>query len=297
MLANWRAREMYAYGRIFAAVLSGLEGVFGDRASFQAFCRQLPGWAPFRDGIEVSPDLSELALGQWSLESADPDPQPGAVDHPIDERFQGWQVDALPEGWTWHDPFGDCRYAFRNGMVIEAANGRGLWKLNRSAPRITIPLPSPASEAASGVVWETVCAPADADKPAMGGLLIWIDDKNYLRLDRGLSGPNEITLIGCLENRDVLLGRGRLPPGPAGVGAPEHLERAWLRFEWRAGRVRALCSANGETWYASGAVALPFSADARLGLYACGDIDRNIHHGAYPDGAALWFESLRCWIE
>jgi hypothetical protein len=203
----------------------------------------------------------------------------------------------LPEGWTWHDPFGDGRYLCRQGLAIEAANGRDLWKLNQSAPRITAPLPALSSEVPSGVVWETVCAPADADKPAMGGLLIWIDAKNYLRLDRGLSGPNEITLIGCLDDRDVLLGRGRLPPGPAGVGAPEHLERAWLRFEWRAGRVRALCSADGETWYTAGAVDLPLSAEARLGVYACGDIDRSIHHGAYPEGAALRFEALRCWIE
>ena len=297
MLANWRAREMYAYGRIFAAVLNGLEGAFSDRAAFCAFCRQLPGWAPFHDGTQLSPDLSELALGQWFLESAEPDPLPGAVDPPIDERFQGWNADALPEGWTWHDPFGDCRYAFQNGLVIEAANGRGLWKLNQSAPRILAPLPSLSSGAASGVVLETVCAPADVDKPAMGGLLIWVDAKNYLRLDRGLSGPNEITLLGCLEDRDVLLGRGRLPPAPAGAGAPGRLERAWLRFEWRAGRVRALCSADGETWYTAGAVDLPWSADAQFGVYACGDIDRCIHHGAYPDGAALRFALLRCWIE
>jgi hypothetical protein len=125
--------------------------------------------------------------------------------------------------------------------------------------------------------------------------LIWVDPANYLRLDRGIAGPNEITLIGCLEDRDVLLGRGRLPPKDAGAALADRLGRAWLRFEWRAGQVRALCSVDGKTWYAVGQVDLPFSAKAQVGIYACGNIDRCIYHGAYSEGAALRFESLRCW--
>ena len=103
--------------------------------------------------------------------------------------------------------------------------------------------------------------------------------------------------MGCLENQDVLLGRGHLPPEFARPGTPARPDRAWLRFEWRPAKVRALCSADGETWYTAGQVELPFDANAQFGIYAGGNIDRSIYHGAYPDGAALRFESLRCWAE
>jgi hypothetical protein len=242
--------------------------------------------------------LSELALGQWFLEPATPALAPGTKEPLLDEGFEAalWK-DGPPEGWTWLDPFGDCRYGLQDGLVIEAAHGRDLWKLNQSAPRLLVALSSRSSGPASGIAIEAICRPAAADRPAMGGLVLWTDSKNYLRLDRGLTGPNEITLIGCLENRDVLLGRGRLPPEPAQPDAPDRLGRAWLRLEWRAGRVRALCSADGETWYTAGQADLPLEPNAQFGVYANGNIDRTIYQGAYPDGAAICFTSLRCWTE
>jgi len=215
----------------------------------------------------------------------------------LDERFSASNVDALPPGWTCHDPFDDCRYILHKGLTIEAANGRDLWHLNQGAPRLLYALSTLSTGLPRSVTIETLCAPATIDKPAIGGLVIWIDSTNYLRLDRGLNGPHEITLIGCLNDRDAILGRGRLPPEPTDPSVPDRLERAWLRFEWRAGDLRALCSADGETWYTAGQATLPLSTDAQFGVYACGDVDRRIYHGAYPDGAALHFESLRCWIE
>jgi hypothetical protein len=95
----------------------------------------------------------------------------------------------------------------------------------------------------------------------------------------------------------MILGRGRLPPEPGGSGVPDRLDRAWLRFEWRVGDLRALCSADGETWYSVGQVDLPLHTAAQFGVYASGDVDRRVYQGAYPDGAALRFESLRCWIK
>jgi hypothetical protein len=296
MFGNWRAREMRAYALVFASVLGGLEGAFADPTAFRAFCQRFPGREQMIDGAQVSPDLDELALGQWFLDSAAPAPGPGASDagEPLlDVRLQSLNTDRMPAGWTWHDPFGDCRYALQQGLAIEAANGRDLWVLNQSAPRLMVAAFLSPSMPTLGISVETICAPAAADRPAMGGLLLWIDPANYLRLDRGLSGPNEITLIGCLQDRDMILGRGRLPPEPAGVS--DRLDRAWLRFEWHMDQVRALCSADGETWYTVGQVALAFDASAQFGLYACGNIDRTIYHGAYPEGAALRFESLRAW--
>jgi hypothetical protein len=295
LLDNWRAREMRPYALVLAGVLSGLEEAFADPAAFRACCRVHPGWELFVDGAQHSPELAELALGQWFLEpaaSARASGAPRRGERLLDERFQALQDERLPSGWAWHDPFGDGRLVFREGLIVEAANGRDLWSLNLGAPRLLYPLSSLSPAPTPGLSIETVCAPARAEGPAMGGLLIWIDAANYLRLDRGLGGPNEIALIGCLEDRDMLLGRGRLPPEPAEAGVAERLERAWLRFEWRRDRVRALCSADGETWYTVGRVELPLDARAQVGLYACGNIDRCIYQGAYPEGTAIRFESL-----
>jgi hypothetical protein len=293
---TWRLPEMQAYALVFASALSGLESALDDPAAFRTFCQQYPERELYLDGAQVSPDLGELALGQWFLEPGAPSRAQSAAEPLLDERFEAarWG-DELPEGWAWHDPFGDCRHALQDGLAIEAANGRDLWKLNQSAPRLLVALSSLSSGAPSGVAVETVCAPAADDRPALGGLVLWIDGENYLRLDRGLSGPDEITLIGCLQNRDALFGRGRLPLAPDGTGLPDKLGRAWLRFEWQSGMARALCSADGETWYTAGQVELPFTPDAHCGVYARGTIDRTIYQGAYPEGAGLRFESLRCW--
>jgi hypothetical protein len=136
----------------------------------------------------------------------------------------------------------------------------------------------------------------------MGGLLIWIDKTNYLRLDWGTGGPREITLTGCLEDQDAIYGRGRLPPRSGEEAADVPLERAWLRLEWVDGQVTAFCSADGQTWYTAGCVTLPSPRaiwapreGIRVGVYACGTIDRTLYHGAYPEGTAIRFESFRCW--
>jgi hypothetical protein len=71
-------------------------------------------------------------------------------------------------------------------------------------------------------VVQTVCIPIPEEKPAIGRLLLWKDKRNYLRLDRGVSGEHEISFVGCLENQDVIIGRGRLTIGNSEV---------WLRLE------------------------------------------------------------------
>jgi len=298
MLANWRAREMYAYGLVFASVLGGLEEAMADPAAFRAYCHDYPGREQLCDGAQHLPDLAQLALQQWFLEPATPSPDWSDVQQLLpDAQADAPDTSSLPPGWTWHDSLGGCRTTWRQGLTIEAGNGRDLWRLNQSAPRLLYALSSLPADSRSGIAVEATSSPAAADKPAIGGLVLWVDPTNYLRLDRGLNGPNEMTLIGCLDDRDVILGRGRLPPEPTGPGVPDRLGRAWLRFEWRAGDLRALCSADGETWYTVGQVELPFDPNAQFGVYASGDVDRRIYQGAYPDGAALHFESVRCWIE
>jgi hypothetical protein len=112
-------------------------------------------------------------------------------------QLSGCPSDQNPE-WVWHDRFEDCSCTVQNGLKIEAANGRDLWELNLSAPRLL-------RKAMGAFDAQTVCAPVSEEKPAIGGLLLWKDGENHLRLDRGTRGRDEISFQGCLENMADLL--------------------------------------------------------------------------------------------
>ena len=308
VLGNWRARDMEPYSSVFMSILNGLEAS-ADGETFRARCRHLPGREQFA-GQEPGA-LSELALVQWFLAPAKPALPARLL---IDERFDagqsisaGCSVSAgcsisadsgeLPTGWVWHDPFEDCRYRLHKGLEIHAANGRDLWHVNRSAPRCLVTLPGGHASLAI----QTICGPARDDRPSMGGLLLWIDGANYVRLDLGAGGPNEVRLTGCLDNRDMIIGRGRLPV----EGNKALPQRVTLRLEWRhapkaialdknaraplkggyparnpvkrtgeapetgreplpGGQINALCSIDGgQTWLTAGYVALPFAPSAQ----------------------------------
>ena len=90
-----------------------------------------------------------------------------------------------------------------------------------------------------------------------------------------------------MENRGIVIGRGRLPI--------DRSRRVFLRLERSGDRVNAFCSTDGEDWFTVGHVAFPVADPIQVGLHAIGDIDRTIYHGAYPDGTAIRFESFRLW--
>ena len=189
-------------------------------------------------------------------------------------------VESLRPDWAWQDPFDDCSFTVQNGLEIHAANGRNLWFVNLSAPRVLRPV-------AGDWAAQTICVPASEEKPALGGLLLWKDRKNYLRLDRGVTGEHEILFMGCLGNRDMLIGRGRLQSDASG--------RVFLRLERGGDRVNALCSADGENWFTVGHIEFPVEDPLQVGLHAIGSIDRTVYRGAYPDGTAIRFESFQLW--
>jgi regulation of enolase protein 1 (concanavalin A-like superfamily) len=154
-----------------------------------------------------------------------------------------------------------------------------MWHINWSAPRML-------RQISGDFCLQTVCVPAMDDSPAIGGLLLWQDEKNYLRLDRGAFGEREIAFLGCLDNEDVAIGRGWLREGS---------ERIFLRLERIGNRISAFCSADGEQWYTVGYVAFPVDDPIQVGLHAIGNIDRTIYRDAYPDGTAIRFESFQMW--
>jgi class 3 adenylate cyclase len=243
---------------------------------FQAFCRR------FR---EEHPELGASPFVQWFLEPAEPSNPPTGALPTVYERFGG----PLSSDWIWHDPFGDGSFQVENGLKIHAANGRDLWQINLSAPRLLRPA-GPAEPGPGAMAVQTACRPVSGRgepcvrPPAIGGLLLWKDPKNFLRLERGAQGAHEISFRGRIQNEELTVGRGRLPS-----------ERVSLRLEWLGDRVKALCSADEQEWFTLGTVAFPVEGPVQVGLHAIGQIDRTIYPGAYPDGTAIRFETFQLW--
>ena len=98
------------------------------------------------------------------------------AEDPFFEEF----TKTLADDWAWQDPFGDCSLAVQDGLAINAANGRDLVHINRSAPRVLWPVSYVGDFSV-----QTACAPVSTDNPSIGGLLQWKDKENHLRLDRG----------------------------------------------------------------------------------------------------------------
>jgi DNA-binding SARP family transcriptional activator/class 3 adenylate cyclase len=247
-------------GAPLAAALSGLEEVCDAAEEFRAFGQRC------QEDRDVP---RNAALACPFLQPT----EPNAFDQRVDDHSF---AEPMASPWAWRDPFGDgaCIRA-PNGLEIHAATGRDLAFMNGSAPRLV-------QSARGGFAIQTVCEPVSTDKPAIGGLLLWKDARNYVRLDRGTRGPSEISFSGCVADRDLIIGRGRL------LG-----ERVVLRLERVGDRVSALCSANGQNWFTVGHILFPVEDPVEIGLHAIGAIDRTIYHGAYPDGTAIRFESVR----
>ncbi len=240
--------------RPMAEALSKFEAACPDPVRFEVRCRELRA---------EDPDFAP-AFTHWRLEPAEPDP---AYAH------GGEPVTLAQMAWT--DPFGDCAHTVDGaGAELRAANGRELWQVNRSAPRLLMPV-------SGDFALESTVSVARDDRPAMGGLLLWQDEENYLCLNWGQRRPDEIGFEGCIGNEDLVFGRGKLPG-----------DRIRLRLERSGDQVRALCSADGETWYTAGQTEFAVDDEIQAGLYAIGHIDRAVYPGAFPDGTAIRFDGV-----
>ena len=257
-----------------AYALSGLEEAYHDPEEFRDFCRR------FR---EEHPEVSDSPFSQWYLEPAEP------LWATTEEcTYVDTFAESLASDWDWQDPFDDCSFKAQNGLEIHAANGRNLWYVNLSAPRI---LRKVAGDFAAQTVCVSIIVGSGLNPeptPAIGGILLWKDKENFLRLDKGTRGEYEISFMGCVGNEEVIIGRGRLPS-----------ERVFLRLERHGNRVNALCSSDGKEWFTVGHVEFPIDDPVEVGLHAIGDIDRTIYRvqehspTAYPDGTAIRFETFQ----
>lgn len=238
---------------VLVAALACVEATLSDPAAFQAYCRQVQAEKP------------DFQLQQWWLEPIEPDFR-------LSEASSD-NLKAKIQNLKWVDPFGDCSWTVaEQGLVLQAVNGRDLWVNNLSAPRLLQPV-------VGDFAIQVICQAGEAHRPALGGLLLWQDQANYLRLTWGEYGAASITLVGCMGNADQILGRGRLT----------HTGQVHLRLEQVGMQVRALCSADGQRWFCVGEVVFPAADGLAVGVHAIGKIDRTFYPGAYPAGTAICF--------
>jgi hypothetical protein len=115
-------------------------------------------------------------------------------------------------------------------------------------------------------------------------MLLWKDEGHCLRIEWGSMGPREISFLGCMEKRETLFGRGRLPS-----------VRPFLRLERNGVWIEALCSEDGEHWFSLGQARFALTGPIQVGLYAIGMIDRTIYPGAHRAGTAIRFEEFALW--
>ena len=248
-----------------AFALAGLEQTLDDPGAFRAACAEI---AAARNPADPLP------LVQWQLDPATPDAATLA-DPPA-----AWTRPGATDDWSWCDLYHDCTYAVDDdGAILYAPHYyRDLWFNNVSAPRLMRPV-------AGDFCAETVCETALPDRPAMGGLVLWQDAAHYLRLGWGAHGPHSLDLMGCVDGRDVYLGRGCLASA----------ERMCLRLERTGGTVRALCRADDGDWFLVGQVDFPVNGPLEIGVFATGMIQRWSFPAAYPDGTAIRFRRFRLW--
>ena len=263
-----------------AAELNALELASESTEAFRSFC------ASFK---REHPEIAAGPLVQWYLEPAE---APTADELASKLMFYDSFDETLDVEWQWHDEVGDSAYAIHDGFELSVAPGRDLWLVNLGAPRL--------QRAVCGD-WQaqTVCGPitdgeagqglAMGQEPAIGGMVLWQNDENYMRLDRGTGGEREVSFLGCIENRDVVVGRGWLPDWLGSDGD------VFLRIRYAGGVAEALCSVDGEMWFALGQTAFPEGDDLLLGLYGIGVQDPLLYPGRCQGSHSIRFRSFWLW--
>jgi class 3 adenylate cyclase/tetratricopeptide (TPR) repeat protein len=247
---------------VFLFFLSAMERVYFDEGrhdEYLAFCREArrllaeagtgiahnEGYVqPVRGTCTWSPesDISDLSLNQWYLEPAQPSAQ-----FTRELFLDSFDAPELKPSWEWHDPGGASSFSLseRSGaLTLHAAGGVDLFPLfNLNAPRLLL-------EVRGDFALETrVEGNWDERQAGAGGLLVWKDTLNFLRLDkfcRTLRHNEDIILAARVRGEFLHFGRGRLR------GRVYH-----LRLERVGDRFTSFASTDGVHWLTAGWADLP----------------------------------------
>jgi len=231
----------------------------GNSSEFISFCREI---------IEENAEkLKGMKLTQWYLEPKELSEQ--FIQTAFSDEFDG----SLYPEWQWINPRGDCGYELNmnsSWLMIQANSGYDLWPgANFDAPRLL--------QGISGdFAIETKMASAEKDIPTVGGLLVWKDDNNYIRFEKGMHGTNEIGLSGNIKGEWGHFGRGMLIS-----------DTTYMRIERIGDTLSAYCSRDGENWLTCGEVNFPVDDPIQVGIHAIGNT------GKEPTATVTRFDYLR----
>lgn len=168
----------------------------------------------------------------------------------VDEFDKG----VLEPGWEWIDPGNDGakRFGAREGWLeISAVSGNDLWpNANLDAPRLLRPI-------SGDFAIETKLAPPPDRMPQAGGILVWKDEGNFIRFERGTWGHDTVILQKREGDLFQHLGDWFFSGNPL-----------YLRLERRGEKLKALYSANGEGWNECSQFTFRVNDPLRVGMHA-----------------------------
>ena len=176
--------------------------------------------------------------------------------------------------WQWCDAYHDSECHIRGGVELAAADGRDIFHINAGAPVLRTPV-------AGDFALQAQCLPSLLRPVIMGGLLLWCDMANFVRLDFGGLGAGEISCLGAVGGRRCFWGR-------TATGCSE----PYLRLERSGETVRALYSEDGHRWLLVADAEAAAAGQWTAGLMALGMVDRAIFPSAPGGGGAMRFRAI-----
>jgi class 3 adenylate cyclase/regulation of enolase protein 1 (concanavalin A-like superfamily) len=218
----------------------------GKQGEFVAFCEEAKDLYS-RAGLP-------LTLNQWYLESTTPSEEFG-------QRLFRDEFDTpeLRPEWQWNDPVQTNAYGLLDksgSLTLRAGPGVDLFPHNNlNAPRMLLEVRGDfALETKMEGNWD------ERVVYGQGGLLVWKDAPNFLRLEKFSMDPEHfgsIQMEARIKGQYQIVGRGLLR------GNAFH-----LRLERTGDRFAALCSTDGVHWLTCGHVVLPVKDPLLVGVAA-----------------------------
>jgi len=223
----------------FLSVMEDAYETSGESNGFISFCCKLRD-----DRVDF---IQKQKLAQWYLEPKSPSDLFDKVAF-LDD------FDELNQEWQWIDPRGDCSYSISDGWLeMRSASGRNLFGGNLNAPRLML-------EISGDFAIETKMMVSD-DIPSVGGLLVWKDERNFIRFEKGLHGEHEIGFSSNIDGDWQYYGRGLLVSLVT-----------YLRLERSNNTFRAYCSRDGASWMTCGDMNFSAEDPIQIGIHAIGNV-------------------------
>jgi len=160
--------------------------------------------------------------------------------------------DPVASGWEWVNSAEDCTYQiYGKGIEINVPTDHDIWRSNHKGPGLI-------REIQGDFIAETYIQDGSAGK-RHGGLIVWKDTDNYIRLDIPSSGifENIVYMTGNVAGNPIIFG-----------GCSFKYDKVWLRIERKGDRFTGYLSKDGENWCYCGSVDIHVEDPIKIGIHA-----------------------------